>query len=211
MKLDMLNNEFKGKLISFCGLTSCGENKYIELLTKCLEEKGYKVYLTKQLNEYVTENDVFGTFIDWQNLNEYNDTISLLFCISDCIQNINSIISHKLKEGYVVISDKYFYFYLASLIAEGIEEEKIYEIAKPIIKPDISFFLNLPVDEAIARMKKEHNGRENDIDVEFQKKLHDIYIDLAKKNNGIIVSTLLPENSCYKRIEFEVTKNIIWK
>ena len=130
-----------------------------------------------------------------------------LLCASDRVQHSNRVISQKLKEGYIVISDRYFYSCLANLIARGFKEDMwIYEIAKSIRKPDAAFFLNVPVEDAIARVRERPEEKDRYIDVPLQKKLHDLYVNIARENSGVVVSTVLPEDTCFERILLEVKK-----
>lgn len=203
----MFENEFKGKLITFCGLDGCGKTTQIKRLVKWLEDNGHKVYLTKQPTDFVRESEIFRTYMDSPNHDDYDYRALSLFCASDRVQHSNRVILQKLKEGYIVISDRYFYSCLANLVARGFREDIwIYDIAKYICKPDTSFFLNVPVEDAIARVRKRPEEKDRFIDVPLQKKLHDLYVTIARENNGIIVSTLLPEDICFERILLEVKK-----
>ena len=82
----------------------------------------------------------------------------------------------------------------------------IYEIAKSIRKPDVAFFLNVTVDEAIRRVRKRPEEKDRYIDLELQKKLHDLYVSIARENGGVVVSTLMAEDTCFNRILFEVER-----
>ncbi len=207
MKLEMLENEYTGKLISFCGLDGCGKTTQIIRLKKHLEDKGYKVFLTKQPTDFVRESEIFRNFMDTPEHDGYDYRALSLLCASDRVQHSNRVITEKLKEGYIVISDRYFYSCLANLIARGFEKDTwIYEVAKFIRKPDVSFFLNAPVDVAISRVRSREEEKNRYIDEAFQNKLHDLYIDIARENNGIIVSTLLDEDICFERIVLEVDR-----
>ena len=44
------------------------------------------------------------------------------------------------------------------------------------------------------------------IDVELQKKLHDLYVGIARENQGVVISTTLSEDVCFERILLEVQK-----
>ena len=72
MKLEMLNNEFEGKLITFCGLDGCGKTTQIRRLVKWLEDNGYKVYLTKQPTDFVRESEIFRTYMDSPEHDDYD-------------------------------------------------------------------------------------------------------------------------------------------
>ncbi len=207
MKLEMLKNEFEGKLITFCGLDGCGKTTQIKRLVKWLEANGHKVHLTKQPTDFVRESAIFRTYMDSPDHDDFDYRALSLLCASDRVQHSNRVISKKLKEGYIVISDRYFYSCLANLIARGFKDDMwIYEIAKSIREPDVAFFLNVPVEDAIARVRERPEEKDRYIDVPLQKKLHDLYVNIARENGGVVVSTVLPEDTCFERILLEVKK-----
>ncbi|PWL98741.1 MAG: dTMP kinase [Clostridiales bacterium] len=210
MQLEMQKNEFEGKLITFCGLDGCGKTTQIKRLVDWLESKGHKVYLTKQPTDFVRNSEIFRTYMDSPTHDAFDYRALSLLCASDRVQHTNRVISQKLKEGYIVISDRYFYSCLANLIARGFEGDTwIYDVAKSILKPNVAFFLNVPVDEAIRRVRDRPEEKNRYIDVQLQKKLHDLYVTIARDNNGVVISTLLSEDVCFKRVEFEVEKILI--
>jgi len=71
------------------------------------------------------------------------------------LQHVSKVIEPELQKGNIVISDRYFYSCLANLRARGFEQDGwIYEIAKSVIEPDIAFFFDVPVETAVARVRK---------------------------------------------------------
>lgn len=207
MKLKMFNNEFNGKLITFCGLDGCGKTTQIQKLKEWLEKNEYKTFVTKQPTDAVRESLIFRAYADNQNYADFDYRALSLFCASDRIQHSNRVIAQKLQEGYVVISDRYFYSCLANLIARGYGSDTwIYEISACIPKPDLALFLDVPVDVAIARVKERPAERNRPVDGLFQEKLHDLYINIAQENDGVLISTLLSEETCFENILSEVEK-----
>ena len=98
--------------------------------------------------------------------------------------------------------DRYFYSCLSNLRARGFEnDEWIYEIAESVIKPDIAFFFDIPVEEAVARVRRRPEERDRYIDMELQYKLRREYVDICTANGGILISTMQPEDECYNIVE----------
>ena len=125
MRLEMKHNHFGGKLITFCGLDGCGKTTQINKLTAYLEEKGYSVFLTKQPTDFVRKSEIFRTYMDTPRHTDFDYRALSLLCASDRVQHSNRVISEKLKEGKIVISDRYFYSCLANLIARGFEHDTL--------------------------------------------------------------------------------------
>ncbi len=188
-KLNMRPNDTQGKLITFCGLDGCGKTTMITILKEQLEKK-YNVFLTKQPTDFVRNSDIFRTYMDSPDHSAYDYRSLSLLAASDRIQHTNMQIYSHMKQGDVVISDRYFYSCLANLIARGFETDKwIYEIAESVVKPDIAFFFDVPVETAISRVRTRPTEKDRYIDMELQYKLREQYIKICHLNDGILIST----------------------
>lgn len=204
----MRANNTNGFLFTFCGLDGSGKTT---LLTKLNEDllKEYNTFLTKQPTEFVRKSDIFRTYMDNPNHNNYDYRSLSLLAASDRLQHVNKVIEPKMNEGCFVISDRYFYSCLANLRARGFEnDEWIYEIAKSVIKPDISFFFDVPIDTAIKRVRSRIEEKDRYIDIELQHRLRDEYIKICKANNGVLISTEMPIDECYTIVKKEVERVI---
>lgn len=205
MKLEMLKHEYEGKLITFCGLDGCGKTTQIKHLVKWLEDNGHKVYLTKQPTDFVRKSEIFRAYMDTPEHDAYDYRALSLLCASDRVQYSNRVISQKLKEGCIVISDRYFYSCLANLMARGFQEDMwIYEVAKFIPQPDIAFFLDIDADTAVKRVLSREAEKDRFIDVPLQHRLWEQYIEIAKGCGGVILSTAKNESESFNRIKAEV-------
>ena len=107
-----------------------------------------------------------------------------------------------MTEGKIVVSDRYFYSCLANLRARGFcRDQWIYEIAKSVIKPDIAFFFDVPVETAVARVRNRLEEKDRYLDMELQHKLRQEYLDICKANGGILISTEQIEEVCYDQVK----------
>lgn len=188
-QLNMFPNDTPGKLITFCGLDGCGKTTMLTLLKDKLQEK-HNLYITKQPTDFVRNSDIFRTYMDCPDHSSYDYRSLTLLAASDRIQHSNMQIYPHLKQGDVVISDRYFYSCLANLNARGFEADKwIYEIAESVVKPDIAFFFDVPVEIAVARVRTRPAEKDRYIDMDLQYKLREQYIKICQENNGILIST----------------------
>ena len=81
-----------------------------------------------------------------------------------------------------------------------------YEIAESVIKPDIAFFFDVPVEEAVARVRRRPEERDRYIDMDLQYKLRKEYVDICYTNGGILISTMQSEDECYEIVRNAVKK-----
>jgi len=198
----MMSQKRNGSLITLCGLDGSGKTTQIRLLKDYFESAGKKVFVTKQPTDFVRKNEMFRSYTDKQDHSGYDYRAVSLLCASDRVQHCNKVILPLLQEGYIVISDRYYYSCLANLIARGYpDDEWVYEIARHIPKPDAAFFLDVEVEEAVRRVRSRPEERERYIDMELQYELRKLYLLIAHENNGIIVNSGISEEQCFKLIK----------
>ena len=204
--LDMKTNRARGYLFTFCGLDGCGKTTMLNKLKKDLEDQ-YQVRLTKQPTNAVRESAIFRTYMDSPNHEEYDYRSLSLLAASDRVQHANKVIEPALKRGNIVISDRYFYSCLANLRARGFVQDKwIYEIAESIVKPDVAFFFDVPVELAVNRVRSREEEKDRYIDMDLQYKLRSEYVAICKANNGVLVSTEMPIEDSYAIVKKAVKR-----
>lgn len=202
--LNMRKNETPGFLITFCGLDGCGKTTMMKRLIAELE-KNHMLFVTKQPTNAVRNSEIFRTYMDCPDHDAFDYRSLSLLAASDRLQHVNKVIEPEMKKGRIVLSDRYFYSCLANLRARGFEEDEwIYEIAESVVKPDIAFFFDLPVEEAMARVRRRPAEKSRYIDTELQHRLRKEYTDICAANRGIFISTMQSEDKC-----FEIVKNTV--
>ena len=206
--LNMRPNKTSGFLFTFCGLDGCGKTTMLTRLEKELGEK-FQTFKTKQPTNAVRESDIFRTYMDNPDHDAYDYRSLSLLAASDRLQHVNKVVEPQMAQGKVVISDRYFYSCLANLRARGFENDQwIYEIAESVVKPDVAFFFDVPVETAVKRVRSRIEEKDRYIDMELQYKLRDEYIKICKANNGVLISTEMPIEECYVVVKREVERVI---
>lgn len=206
--LNMKPNREQGYLFTFCGLDGCGKTTMLNKLKQDLEDQ-YQVLLTKQPTNAVRESAIFRTYMDSPNHEKYDYRSLSLLAASDRVQHANKVIEPALKQGNIVISDRYFYSCLANLRARGFVQDKwIYEIAESIVKPDVAFFFDVPVELAVKRVRSREEEKDRYIDMDLQYRLRSEYIVICKANNGVLISTEMPIEDSYAIVKKEVERVI---
>lgn len=207
-KLDMRKNETPGLLITFCGLDGCGKTTMIQKLISDLESE-HDIFVTKQPTNAVRNSAIFRTYMDSPDHDAFDYRSLSLLAASDRVQHVNKVIEPEMKKGKIVLSDRYFYSCLANLRARGFEQDEwIYEISQSVIKPDVAFFFDVPVEEAVARVRNRPEEKNRYIDIALQHKLRKEYLDICEANGGIMISTLQSEDECYKILKQNIGKVI---
>lgn len=207
-RLEMRPNETKGMLITFCGLDGCGKTSMLHRLMSDLERE-HQVFITKQPTDFVRQSAIFRTYMDCPNHDAYDYRSLSLLAASDRLQHVNKVVEPAMEQGQTVLSDRYFYSCLANLRARGFEEDEwIYEVAKSVIRPDIAFFFDVPVAEAVSRVRSRVAEKYRYIDMSLQERLREEYLQICKANDGMLVSTEIPIDESYKIVKSLVEKKV---
>ena len=203
--LKMNPHNESGKLITFCGLDGCGKSSMIRMLVDDLTDKGVDVFLTKQPTNAMRNTEIFRTFMDEADNSAYEYRALSLMAAADRIQHVNKVIFPALKAGKTVICDRYFYSCLANLCARGYKDDVwIYEISESIIKPDLAFFLDLPVELAVSRVRSRPEEKDRYIDMPLQYRLKELYKTICTINEGELVKSDMDINDTYSTIKRKV-------
>lgn len=205
-RLNMQKNKYPGLLFTFCGLDGCGKTTVIQRLANDLKPRR-NVFLTKQPTDFVRSSAIFRTYTDCPDHSGYDYRSLSLLAASDRLQHVSNVIIPELKSGSIVISDRYFYSCLANLRARGFEKDAwIYEISQAVTEPDIAFFLDVPVQTAVKRVRSRPEEKDRYIDTDLQYKLRKQYIDICKANSGVLVSTDQEFEKTYQQILNRILK-----
>lgn len=200
-KLEMKPHNTEGLLITFCGLDGCGKTLMINMVSEYIHSMSEDVVVTKQPTNTVRKSEIFRNFMDYENHEKFEYRALSLFAAADRIQHSNKIILPELKKKKVVISDRYFYSCLANLRARGYKSDRwIYEIVKDIPKPDLAFFLDVPVEVAVERVRQRPEEKNRYIDMDLQYKLREEYINICAENGGILIPSIDEPSVTFDRI-----------
>lgn len=204
MKLKMKTNQYPGKLIVFCGIDGCGKTTQIHNLKNFIEQQGKQVFLAERSAGIVKDSETLLAFMDTPEHDAFDYEAQ-----GERTQYSGNVIAKHLAEGDIVISDMSFYSYLANLLAGGYTDDIwIHEITKSILKPDIAFFLDVNAETAINRVWRREGEKIKYIDMDFQYALRNVFLKLAKENEGIIISADCSAEDSFNSI-LQVVLNIL--
>jgi len=121
---------------------------------------------------------------------EVDPLAELLLFAADRAQHVNFLIKPSLKEGIIVLSDRYADATFAYQGAgRGFSEKmvnQITEIATGGLKPNLTLFLDLPIEKSLARTNTEtqddrKNNRMDSETTEFYQSVREAYLGIAEK------------------------------
>lgn len=132
-----------------------------------------------------------------------------LLAAGDRVQHVSKVILPELAQGKIVLCDRYFYSCLSNLRARGYTEDRwIYEIGGCLIRPDVSFFFDIPVEMAVGRVRARPEERDRYIDMALQYRLAREYREICRVNGGVSVPTDIPLEETYRLVKEKVTERL---
>ncbi len=174
--------------ITFEGVEGSGKSVQTNILYDNLKKDGYTVYLTREPGG--TESGKRIREILLNSSNKINRYTELFLYLSDRSEHILEVIKPNLKEGAIVISDRFFDSTIAYQKAgRGIPDDEMMKIMKfeifKEVEPDITFLLDVSPESVQKRL--ENPDRIEREDIEFHIKVRNEYLKLAKKNPDRII------------------------
>ena len=174
----------KEKFIVFEGIDGSGKSTQFKLFCNKLKEKGYNVWET-----FEPTRGPIGNLIR-ERFHSLSDGLiyTLLFYADRIEHNFN--IQEKLKQGFTVVSDRYYHSTLAYQAAQGLDMEflvgfhRLLRSSGKIQKPDLVFFIDVPAEEAMKRINARPKEKVKIFErLEFLKKLRKNYLKLQELLN----------------------------
>lgn len=148
----MLKNNYSGKFIVFEGLDGSGQTTQVRLLKDFLESKGYNVITTKEPTSDSEAGRKIRQILDEkEKINP--DDLQKLFA-KDRQKHLDHLIIPLLKEGKIVISDRYFFSSFAYGVSEGLSLDWLIELNNDFFIPDLTFILKVRAEVSISRIEK---------------------------------------------------------
>ncbi len=184
--------------ITFEGVDLCGKTTQAEILIRRLKDLGYDVVFVREPGGTKISEIIRNILLDLRNCEMDSITELFLFSASRA-QLVREVILPSLKNGKIVVCDRFYDSTLAYQgYGRGIDIEKIKvinELASFGLTPDITFLIDIPVEEIYRRKQKavESGNAKNTVDrmeisgFEFYERVRWGYLEIAKMSERFVV------------------------
>ena len=204
--------------ISFEGIDGCGKTTQIKLLSDYLFSKNIENIVVREPGGEKVSEEIRSILLDEKNqINSYTET--LLF-LSSRSQLVSQIIKKNINKKFI-LCDRYTDSTLAYQgYGRNINKSIINELSKlstSNLYPDITFLLDLNVEEANKRTgeRKDINSKDQILKFEneeniFHQKIRKGFLEIAKNNKDRvnIIDASLDQNEISKLIIEKVSKKL---
>lgn len=198
--------------ITFEGIDLSGKSTQIKLLKKYLEQKKKKVISVREPGGTVISEKIRDILLDKEHLKMEYLTEFLLFSASRQQLTKEVIIPH-LKKKYFVLSDRYYDSSSAYQGYGGMLDlniiKKINTIATGGLVPDLTFLINISIDECVRRKKhmKKTEDRIEQKKISYYKKVSEGYLKIADNNKRRFV--VIDGNRSVEEIHNEIVSHVV--
>jgi len=182
-----LNRKYSGLLISFEGSEGSGKSTQAEIIYRWLVEKGYDALLTREPGGTELGRYVRKILLDERLV--ISPKAEILLYGADRAQHVEEVILPALKEGKIVLCDRYIDSSVAYQgYARGLEIEFIKNInmmAVSNVIPDLTLLYDLPAKEGFKRKKAVSFDRIEGEGLAFHEAVRKGYLEMAKRESRI--------------------------
>ncbi len=172
--------------ITFEGIDASGKSTQIKLLEQYLIEQNFKVIVVREPGGTKLSEEIRNILLSKENFSMVKECEIFLFSASRA-QLVREVIIPKLKEGFIVLSDR---FHDSTTAYQGtgrdIKLEDVFVIHRIAIDdciPDLTFFLDIPFEESIRRKKliELSPDRIESMGKEFFDRVREGYLQIQKR------------------------------
>jgi dTMP kinase len=179
-----MSTSTKNIFISFEGIDGCGKSTQVDLLIKKLNSLKIRSLLVREPGGSEIAENIRSILLDNANRLMSNETEALLMTASRA-QLTREVIIPKLKEGFVVIADRF----QDSTIAyqgggRGLDIsflEMLNLFATNHLIPNITFYIDISAKEGLKRTISNEFDRIENAGEAFQVRVRNEYLNLIKK------------------------------
>ncbi|MCW7753662.1 dTMP kinase [Desulfobotulus sp. H1] len=182
-------------LITLCGGEGAGKSTQVRRLSEKLEQKGYRVVVTREPGGTAIGRKIRALLLDPANRAMVADTELFLYA-ADRAQHLAEVVRPALKEGKIVISDRFAdSTTVYQGVARGLDPERIQRVHELVLQgllPDITFLLDLLPEEGLSRALSQANQGTRSLDemrfeqesLDFHRRIRQGFLALAAKETN---------------------------
>ena len=171
--------ENKGKLIVLEGLDGCGKSFHAKELVNWLTEQGKAVLHAKE-----PSRGQIGLLLRKYLKQVAPPIVDALLFTADRAEHLEREIYPALKQGKIVVCERYVYSTIVYQVAQGLDWGWLKELNSFAPKPDLTILISLRPDIAVKRT----STKEKFETLSFLKKVKVNYEKIAKEENFVVIN-----------------------
>ena len=193
------------------GPEGSGKTSHIPPLVQYLRGQGYTVFPTREPGGTSIGEQIRAVIHDLKNEEMHPRTETLLYQAARA-QIVEQVIKPRLKDGEVVISDRY---YDSTIAYQGYGHQQDLDQVRALVKyatgglvPDLTVLLDIDVEEGLKRKKKDNEWNRLDAyTVEFHQRVRAGYSEMVKADPDRWVT--VDAGQAWEQVQEELRRLII--
>ncbi|MFW5749309.1 MAG: dTMP kinase [Halanaerobium sp.] len=205
----------EGFFITFEGIEGSGKTTQINLLADYLQQKGFEVVVSREPGGTDLGEKIRQLLLDTQ-YDSMDYRTEILLYAADRAQHVKEIIKPALKQGKIVISDRFADSNLAYQAAgRGLDYELVYQINDWVIDstwPDLTLLLDIDIKEGLKRARalsldQAGDRLEREVD-DFHQRVRDAYLKMAEAERFALVDAGGTKEEVQKEIKQIIARRL---
>jgi dTMP kinase len=178
--------------LTFEGIEGCGKSTQASRIRDHLAAAGKAVVLTREPGGTPSTQRIRSLLADRENT--FDPLAELLLFLADRAQHVATVIAPSLAEGRIVVCDRYCD---STLAYQGYGRghdlawlEQLNALASRAVVPDLTLWIDCPVDVGLGRVERRAGGPGDRFEVEpleFHTRIRNGFAELAKRFSDRIV------------------------
>ena len=183
--------------ITFEGGEGCGKSSQVRALYRRLSQLAVPALLTQEPGGTPLGKKI-ARWLKWNLEDDISPLTELLLFNASRAQLVTEIIQPALKEGKIMICDRYADSTTAyQSYGRGLDLATVLSINKAAthgLEPDLTILLDIPVETGLARKSKSQSDRFEREAIAFHRRVRDGYLKLADSDTErwLVVDATLP-------------------
>lgn len=200
----------KGKFIVLEGIDGCGKSTHIKNIASYLfaKDKSNHILITREPTMVSKYGKKVRDLLAKQKDPEKNAELFTQLYVSDRKFHIKKMVIPAMKEGCIVVSDRYKYSTFAYQLSQGEKMENLVKTHRGLIVPDLVIILDISEEESIKRIG-DKKGKELFEKKEFLRKVRANYLkmnELFPDENIVIINGERSKEEVFESIKKEIDK-----
>lgn len=192
----MSSIEYSGLFVVLEGIDGSGKTTISKMLVDRLNRLGFKAEYTFEPTDSEIVEVIRGKY------SEYRDAyIDALTFALDRLLHLKRKVIPLLRDGFIVVSDRYMYSSVAYQAASGAPIEWVLLVNKYALKPDVTIYLDVDPETGLRRRQfKTTRFPEFEV-IDFARRVREVYLELVKRGLMISINATRPVEEVYRDVE----------
>ncbi|MEM4589914.1 MAG: dTMP kinase [Candidatus Micrarchaeia archaeon] len=200
----------KGKFIVIEGIDGCGKSTQVNNIAKYLfsKDKSNHILITREPTMLSSYGKKVRDLLKKQKNTQKNAAVFTRLYVNDRKFHIKKIVIPAIKEGCIVISDRYKYSTFAYQLSQGDKLDNLIKLHKGLVVPDLVIILDISEEESIKRIS-DQKDKELFEKKEFLRKVRENYLkmkELFSNENIVIIDGERNKDEVFESIKKEIDK-----